>query len=81
MKSALDSLRLLHVCIAGSLVFCAGGGCRGMGQLLAPLADDSPYARGTWTGRLVSVAAHDRDGGQYAAAALDIETGPRTLRG
>ena len=55
--------------------------CCGCGQLMSPFGASDPHATGTWTGRLLSVAVQDYDGRQYRAAALDIATGPRTLRG
>src|SRR5687767_6014033 len=54
--------------------------CNGCGTILPPPVSASPSASGTWTGRLLSVTVKDNTGRTYAAAALDIETGPRTLR-
>jgi hypothetical protein len=39
-----------------------------------------PHVKGTWTGRLRSVTLQDHKGTRYTAAALEIESGPRTLR-
>ena len=55
--------------------------CSGCGALFGPFELADPTATGTWTGRLLSVTVYDNDGREYQAAALDIESGPRTLRG
>ena len=55
--------------------------CTGCGQMLAPFALSDPTATGTWTGRLMSVTVRDHEGREYRAAALHVESGPRTLRG
>ena len=71
----MNSCSRLFACI-----FCiAGSGC-GAGQLFAPLMGRTPHASGTWIGQLVSVTVHDGEGRGYEAAALAIESGPRTLR-
>ena len=48
---------------------------------MRPFHLTNPTATGTWTGRLMSVTVRDHDGREYPAAGLDIESGPRTLRG
>ena len=53
------------------------GGCS---SLLGSFMAKSPYVQGTWTGRLRSVTVQDYKGDRYTAAALEIESGPRTLR-
>ena len=40
----------------------------------------APSVSGTWSGEYVSVHVQDREGRQYAAAGLRIESGPRTLK-
>lgn len=55
--------------------------CGGCGQILSHFAAKSPYAKGIWTGRLIAVPVRDNEGQKHEAAALEIETGPRTLRG
>lgn len=67
-------VRLLLVCVLPPL--CTG--CEAVKQAWLPR---SPSATGTWTGRLASVTVRDSNGQEYPAAALDIETGPRVLRG
>lgn len=52
---------------------CAGlGGCS---RFLSPLMGEPPQVSGTWTGRLVSVAARSGDK-TWDAAAIEIERGP-----
>ena len=59
--------------------------CGGCSVFYEPFLAKGPRAEGTWTGQLVSIRVHDRTGTkeprQYDAAALRIETGPRTVRG
>src|SRR5688572_31440918 len=57
------------------------GICVGCGAMMAPFVESDPTATGTWTGRFMSVTVWDRDGREYQVAALDVESGPRTLRG
>lgn len=70
----LHLVRLLLACVLPPL--CTG--CEAVKRASLPR---SPSATGTWTGRLASVTVRDNDGREYPAAALDIETGPRVLRG
>ena len=52
------------------------GGCAGLMPQLGPV---TPFAEGTWTGRLMSVDVEDTFGDRHQAAALLIESGPRRL--
>ena len=71
--------RLLNLLKALSLLLCvAAAGC---GWMLSPLMGETPHATGTWTGQLVSVLMRDLNGREHPAAAVDIESGPRALRG
>jgi hypothetical protein len=53
----------------------------GCAQMLWPPLEKSSHATGTWSGRVVPVTVRDHDGREYPAAAIDIETGPRVLKG
>jgi hypothetical protein len=48
---------------------------------MSPFMVNDPYTSGTWTGRIITVPVVDHHGHTYEAAALDIETGPRVIRG
>ena len=72
--SGFSLVRLLLLCGISAL-------CVGCGAMMAPFVESDPTATGTWTGRLMSVTVRDHDGREYQAAALDVESGPRTLRG
>src|SRR5256885_13013713 len=71
-----------NICAAVA-VAALGLACQGCPPSVVAMMNSTPsaYARGTWTGRFLVVTMRDYDGRDYPAAAVDIETGPRVLKG
>ena len=80
MRCWSNRVRRVHLwCRAWLLVLPACSACS-CAAFFQPFMAKDPHVRGTWTGQLRSVTVEDSRGERHQAAAIQIHSGPRTLR-
>ena len=65
----------------GAVAAVVRDGVLRFGSMLGRLHGIRSASEGRFDGRLLSVTVYDNFGGTHHAAAIDIEAGPRTMRG